>query len=79
MQVADGPPKDDVTFRDLRRCPGRSGCRNSTLRTSGLAQDFENYSVFLPKEQHEQALATVLDQVVTWSKALAPVREAAKA
>ena len=44
-----------------------------------LAQDFENYSVFLPKEQHEQALHTVLDQVVAWSTALAPVREAQRA
>ena len=44
-----------------------------------LAQDFENYSIFLPKEQHEQALTTVIDQVVTWSKALAPVRAAAAA
>lgn len=42
-----------------------------------LAQDFENYSIFLPKEQHEQALTTVIDQVVAWSKALAPIRAAA--
>src|SRR5689334_1418140 len=42
-----------------------------------LAQDFENYSIFLPKEQHEQALTAVLDQVEAWSKALAPLRTAA--
>jgi len=42
-----------------------------------LAQDFENYSIFLPKEQQEQALTTVIDQVVAWSKALAPIRAAA--
>jgi NAD(P)H-dependent FMN reductase len=41
-----------------------------------LAQDFENYSIFLPKEQQEQALTTVIDQVVAWSKALAPIRAA---
>jgi NAD(P)H-dependent FMN reductase len=41
-----------------------------------LAQDFENYSVFLPKEYQEQALTAVLDQTVAWSKALEPLRAA---
>jgi NAD(P)H-dependent FMN reductase len=44
-----------------------------------LAQDFENYRTFLPSQQHEQALGVVIDQVVAWSKALAPIREAAAA
>jgi NAD(P)H-dependent FMN reductase len=39
-----------------------------------LMTDFENYSTFLPKEQHEHQLGTVLDQVVTWSGALAHLR-----
>ena len=39
-----------------------------------LATDFENYSVFKPKEQHAAALGTVLDQTVAWSSALAPLR-----
>jgi NAD(P)H-dependent FMN reductase len=42
-----------------------------------LATDFENYSTFLPSERQEQALGTVLDQTVTWSKALETVRQAA--
>jgi NAD(P)H-dependent FMN reductase len=40
-----------------------------------LATDFENYSLFLPNERHEQALGTVLDQVVAWSAALAHLRQ----
>jgi NAD(P)H-dependent FMN reductase len=39
-----------------------------------LATDFENWSKFLPDERHEQALSTVLDQVVQWSGALAHLR-----
>jgi NAD(P)H-dependent FMN reductase len=39
-----------------------------------LANDFENYSRFVPKEQHVAALTTVLDQTVAWSGALAPLR-----
>ncbi|WP_250003089.1 NADPH-dependent FMN reductase [Actinoplanes sp. M2I2] len=42
-----------------------------------LATDFENWSTFLPSERQEQALTTVLDQTVTWSKALEPIRQAA--
>jgi NAD(P)H-dependent FMN reductase len=42
-----------------------------------LATDFENYSKFLPSERQEQALHAVLDQTVTWSKALETVRQAA--
>nr|WP_221375633.1 NAD(P)H-dependent oxidoreductase [Actinoplanes polyasparticus] len=42
-----------------------------------LATDFENYSKFLPSERQEQALSLVLDQTVTWSKALETVRNAA--
>jgi NAD(P)H-dependent FMN reductase len=44
-----------------------------------LATDFENYSTFLPNERHEQALNTVLDQVVSWSAALAHLRTPAPA
>ena len=39
-----------------------------------LATDFENWTKFLPNERHEQALSTVLDQVVQWSGALAHLR-----
>ena len=39
-----------------------------------LMTDFENFSTFIPSERHEQALNVVLDQVVEWSTALAPLR-----
>ncbi|HEY2670971.1 MAG TPA: NAD(P)H-dependent oxidoreductase [Rugosimonospora sp.] len=42
-----------------------------------LITDFENYSVFKPAAFQSQQLGTVLDQVVTWSTALAPLRAAA--
>jgi NAD(P)H-dependent FMN reductase len=39
-----------------------------------LTTDFEAYSKFLPNERHEQTLDLVVDQVVTWSNALAHLR-----
>jgi NAD(P)H-dependent FMN reductase len=39
-----------------------------------LMTDFENFSVFRPAGYHEQTLTTMLDQLVTWSKALETVR-----
>ncbi|MEV6929864.1 NAD(P)H-dependent oxidoreductase [Dactylosporangium sp. NPDC051485] len=39
-----------------------------------LYQDFENFSVFKPGPQHEGTLNTLIDQTVTWGKALATVR-----
>jgi|SRR5512133_424365 NAD(P)H-dependent FMN reductase len=39
-----------------------------------LLTDFENYSVFKPSDYHLAALNTLLDQVVDWSTALAPLR-----
>jgi len=39
-----------------------------------LHHDFENYSVFKPGEHQADALHTTLDQVVEWSRALAPLR-----
>jgi NAD(P)H-dependent FMN reductase len=41
-----------------------------------LYTDFENFSVFRPGELHEQALSTVLDQVIAWGGALKAVRVA---
>ena len=43
--------------------------------TLSLFSDFENYSVFKPGPQHEGALTTVLDQTVSWGKALESVRK----
>ena len=40
-----------------------------------LATDFENYSVLKAGPQHAAALGTVLDQLESWSGALAGVRE----
>jgi alpha/beta superfamily hydrolase len=45
--------------------------------TISLMTEFENFSVFKPAEHHVQALNTLLDQVVAWSAALAPLRTAA--
>ena len=39
-----------------------------------LFTDFENFSVFRPADVHLDALNTMLDQVVSWSDALAPLR-----
>lgn len=39
-----------------------------------LFSDFENFSVFKPDHRHEASLETVLDQVISWSKALKSVR-----
>jgi NAD(P)H-dependent FMN reductase len=39
-----------------------------------LFTDFENFSVFKPGDFQREALATTLDQVVSWSQALAPLR-----
>lgn len=36
--------------------------------------DFENYKVFKPAAMHEQSLTAMLDQVISWGKALRTVR-----
>ncbi|MEU4419956.1 NAD(P)H-dependent oxidoreductase [Actinoplanes sp. NPDC024001] len=45
--------------------------------TLALATEFENYSVFKPGDYQIPQLNTLLDQVVAWSTALAPLRVAA--
>jgi NAD(P)H-dependent FMN reductase len=47
--------------------------------TLSLITEFENFSVFKPGEYNVAALATLLDQVVAWSTALAPLRQPAAA
>jgi NAD(P)H-dependent FMN reductase len=42
--------------------------------TLSLANDFENYSTFVPSDYQTGALTAVLDQTVAWSRALAPLR-----
>lgn len=41
-----------------------------------LATDFESYSTFRPGDHHAPVLAALLDQVVSWTDALAPLRSA---
>jgi hypothetical protein len=45
--------------------------------TLSLMTEFENFSVFKPGDYNLPALNTMLDQVVAWSTALAPLRETA--
>ena len=40
-----------------------------------LIHDFENFSVFQPKPQHEESLNAMLAQLVSWSEAMKSVRE----
>ncbi|MFJ2198695.1 NADPH-dependent FMN reductase [Streptomyces violaceusniger] len=42
-----------------------------------LITEFENFSVFKPGDYNVAGLNTLLDQVVAWSEALAPLRAAA--
>jgi NAD(P)H-dependent FMN reductase len=42
-----------------------------------MLTEFENFSVFKPGEYNVGALDVLLDQVIAWSAALAPLREAA--
>ena len=42
--------------------------------TLALATEFENYTVFTPSAYQQPQLTTMLDQVVAWSAALAPLR-----
>ena len=40
-----------------------------------LFTEFENFTEFKPKAQQSQVLGTLLDQVIAWSQALAPLRQ----
>lgn len=40
-----------------------------------LREDFENYSVFKPREFHEKALGQMLNQVIAWGSAMKSLRE----
>jgi hypothetical protein len=42
-----------------------------------LLTEFENFSVFKPGDYALAALDTLLDQVIAWSSALAPLRQPA--
>jgi NAD(P)H-dependent FMN reductase len=44
-----------------------------------MLTEFENFSVFRPGDYNRAALDILLDQVVAWSKALAPLRQPAAA
>ncbi len=47
--------------------------------TLSLQTEFEDFTVFAPGEYNAAALDTMLDQVVAWSTALAPLRAASAA
>jgi NAD(P)H-dependent FMN reductase len=47
--------------------------------TLSLITDFENFSTFRPGDYNATSLSTLLDQVVAWSTALAPLRQPATA
>ena len=53
----------------LRRVRLRWGVTNVYL-----ASDFESYSKFQPKPQHEQSLKAMLDQLVAWGTAMKTLR-----
>jgi NAD(P)H-dependent FMN reductase len=40
-----------------------------------LRDDFENYSIFKPREFHEKMLGQAFDQVIAWGGALRAMRE----
>ncbi len=44
-----------------------------------LLTEFENFTIFKPGGHNATALDTLLDQVVAWSTALAPLRAASRA
>lgn len=44
--------------------------------TISVLTDFENYTTFTPGDHHTTALHTLLDQVIAWSAAFAPLRRA---
>lgn len=54
-------------------------CQVATVRQQvmfSLSSDFENYSVFTPREgQHEKSLTSMLDQLVAWGTAMQTVRQ----
>lgn len=45
--------------------------------TLSLVSEFENFSAFKPGDYNRAALDTLLDQVIAWSAALAPLRQPA--
>lgn len=47
--------------------------------TLSLFTEFENRSIFKPSDYNATALDAMLDQVLTWSTALAPLRSASEA
>jgi NAD(P)H-dependent FMN reductase len=47
--------------------------------TLSLLTEFENFSTFKPGDYNQASLETLLDQVIAWSTALAPLRQPASA
>ena len=75
------PPQDGVAVsasatdkRTPRRLVGDALKDVRQQVALSLITEFENFSVFKPGEYNLAALDTMLDQVVAWSTALAPLR-----
>jgi hypothetical protein len=47
--------------------------------TLSLLTDFESYTIFKPGDHNAAMLDTLIDQVIAWSTALAPLRTASAA
>jgi NAD(P)H-dependent FMN reductase len=51
----------------------------ATVRTQvnlSLVTDFERFTTFTPAERHDASLQQMLTEVIAWTKALAPLRQA---
>ncbi|WP_199828524.1 hypothetical protein [Streptomyces sp. WM6372] len=44
--------------------------------TLSLITEFENFTVFKPRDHNLRTLDTMLDQAIAWTSALAPLRTA---
>ncbi len=65
----------DVTVVDQEAGPGAAMADVRQQVALSLLTEFENFSVFKPGDYNRAALDTLLDQVIAWSTALAPLRQ----
>jgi NAD(P)H-dependent FMN reductase len=57
----------------LRQICGQLGMADVQRQVAlSLISDFENYATFTPGEHHAAAIGELLDQVLAWTRALAP-------
>jgi NAD(P)H-dependent FMN reductase len=73
---------EQVARRVLEHAQARNDADHSLVRAQvalSVMTDFETFSTLKPSPWHSQAPETMLDQVVAWSSALAPLRSSAAA